>query len=270
MMLAQQSRGEMKMTNDLAVLENVLVNGDLKTLPANQRVEYYKMVCESNKLNPFTKPFDYISLQGKVTLYANKDCAAQLRRVHDISIKITDRVVTNDVYVVTAFASTKDGRIDESIGAVNIAGLRGEQLANAFMKAETKAKRRVTLSIGGLGFVDESEIDSIRGAKRVNVNFETGEIIEGELLEPEHKESKIKHIEQSSNTKKLIETITHDQAMSLIKLIKDNPVGVDENRIKAKYGIDNLLKLTPEQYTQTIDVINLKTEKRKKANERSE
>lgn len=35
------------------------------------------------------------------------------------------------------------------------------------MKAETKAKRRFTLSISGLGFLDESEIESVPGAQIV-------------------------------------------------------------------------------------------------------
>ena len=34
----------------------------------------------------------------------------------------------------------------------------GEFAANAIMKAVTKAKRRVTLSISGLGFLDETEV----------------------------------------------------------------------------------------------------------------
>jgi hypothetical protein len=39
--------------------------------------------------------------------------------------------------------------------------LKGDALANALMKAETKAKRRVTLSLAGLGWLDETEIASI-------------------------------------------------------------------------------------------------------------
>jgi hypothetical protein len=34
-------------------------------------------------------------------------------------------------------------------------------LANALMRAETKAKRRVTLSIAGLGWLDETEFDIV-------------------------------------------------------------------------------------------------------------
>jgi hypothetical protein len=42
------------------------------------------------------------------------------------------------------------------------------------MKAETKAKRRVTLSIVGLGWLDESEVPD----EVVNVDINTGEIRE--------------------------------------------------------------------------------------------
>ena len=64
--------------------------------------------------------------------------------------------------MVTAQAVDKTGRQDESTGMVDISNLKGQNLANAFMKAETKAKRRVTLSICGLGMLDESEIEDIQ------------------------------------------------------------------------------------------------------------
>ena len=44
------------------------------------------------------------------------------------------------------------------------------------MKAVTKAKRRVTLSICGLGMLDETEVESIPGAKAVPVDPNTGEL----------------------------------------------------------------------------------------------
>jgi hypothetical protein len=40
----------------------------------------------------------------------------------------------------------------------------GEALEIAFLKAETKSKRRVTLSICGLGMLDETEVETIPGA----------------------------------------------------------------------------------------------------------
>jgi DNA-directed RNA polymerase beta' subunit len=93
-----------------------------------------------------------------------------------ISITSIARDRLEDVYIVTAKATAPDGRTDESIGAVNIGGLKGDALANALMKAETKAKRRVTLSICGLGWSDETEVETIPGAKQVIVDSATGEI----------------------------------------------------------------------------------------------
>lgn len=146
---------------DMSKIEQVLIKGDLAGLNDGQRISYYRAVCETVGLNPLTKPFEFINLNGKTVLYALKACTDQLRQIYKVSIKITNRTTIEGVYVVTAGAQDASGRVDESTGAVQIAGLKGDALANAFMKAETKAKRRVTLSICGLGMLDETEVDSI-------------------------------------------------------------------------------------------------------------
>jgi hypothetical protein len=143
------------------VVETVVIGGDLSPLNAGQRAEYYGAVCRSLGLNPLTKPFEYLDLNGKLRLYALRDCADQLRRLHGISISIANRERMSDLYVVTARAKDRQGREDESTGAVTVGNLKGDALANALMKAETKAKRRVTLSIAGLGWLDETELDTI-------------------------------------------------------------------------------------------------------------
>src|SRR5690606_14334225 len=51
-----------------------------------------------------------------------------------------------------------------------IVPLGPDELANALMKAETKAKRRATLSICGLGMMDESEIETVEGAQPVVID----------------------------------------------------------------------------------------------------
>jgi hypothetical protein len=145
-------------------METVLVKGDLSTMKTEERLSYYQAVCESVGLNPLTQPFAYIQLNGKLTLYAKRDCTDQLRKIHKISITIAAREVVEGCYVVTARAKDPEGREDESIGAVPIESLKGENRSNALMKAETKAKRRVTLGICGLAFLDESEISSVPGA----------------------------------------------------------------------------------------------------------
>jgi len=142
-------------------LELVLIGGDLSSLTPDEKVSYNNSVCASVGLNPLTRPFEFIRLNGKEVLYAKRDATDQLRKVHAVSIKITAREILEGIYVVTALAKDSTGREDESTGAVSIDGLKGEARANAMLKAETKAKRRVTLSICGLGLLDETEIDSI-------------------------------------------------------------------------------------------------------------
>lgn len=162
------------------LMEQVALAGDLASLTAKQRLDYYGAVCESLGLNPLTKPFDFLKLNGKLQMYARKDCTDQLRSLHRVSIAIVNREKVGDVYVVTARATLADGRADEATGAVACGALKGDDLANALMKAETKAKRRVTLSIVGLGILDESETHSIAGASRVDVDMTTGEVLSAE------------------------------------------------------------------------------------------
>lgn len=153
-----------------AVLEQVIIQGDLSKLKPEERVAYYRSVCESVGLNPLTKPFDYINLNGKLTLYAKRDATDQLRKIHGISVVKLEREKMDDVYVVTAYGKDRTGREDSAIGAVGIGGLKGDNLANAMMKAETKSKRRLALSLAGLGWLDETEVDSIPGAKTVSAD----------------------------------------------------------------------------------------------------
>lgn len=150
-------------------IERVIIGGDLSVLTPEQRLAYYLKVCESLGLNPATRPFEYLRLSGRLVLYARRDATDQLRKLHGVSIEITGRERIDDVYVVTARAISKDGRYDTAIGAVSVSGLKGEALANALMKAETKAKRRVTLSICGLGMLDETEAESIPDAVSVTL-----------------------------------------------------------------------------------------------------
>lgn len=158
------------MTTELATagpltanIEKVLLEGDLKPLTAQERLHYYNAICASLGLNPLTKPFAYIALNGKLQLYALKDCTEQLRKVHGVSITGVDPKQIGDLLVVVASAADREGRVDSSTGAVNVKGLTGEALANAMMKCETKAKRRVTLSLCGLGMLDETEIATLKG-----------------------------------------------------------------------------------------------------------
>lgn len=160
-----------------SVMEKVVAGGDLSKLSPKERMQYYHAVCESLDLNPLTRPFQFISFDGKMQLYASKDCTEQLRCKRKISILKIEKETIEGVFVYTAYAKAADGQEDVASGAVTIKGLTGKALANAFKISETQAKRRVTLSICGLGWTDESEVPDVPNAKPLNVDFETGEII---------------------------------------------------------------------------------------------
>lgn len=152
-------------------IEKALILGDLAKLDADQKIEYYNNVCKSLGLNPLTKPFDFISLNGKLQLYAKKDATDQLRRIYQVSV--TDLKHTHNeplgLYVVTAVGQNGQGRLDAATGAVSVKGMAGEALANAIMKAESKAKRRLTLSLVGLGMLDETEIETVQPEQMLTI-----------------------------------------------------------------------------------------------------
>jgi hypothetical protein len=167
--------------NTAELLEAVIIRGDLAKMAPAQRLDYYSQVCQSVGLNPLTKPFEYIVLNGKMTLYAKKDCADQLRRINGVSITKTDINTDGDYIVVTVYGQDKTGRSDVEIGVVSKKDMRGDY-GNALMKAMTKAKRRLTLSLCGLGWLDETEVETIPDAKPVVVT-DNGEIV-GETVTP--------------------------------------------------------------------------------------
>lgn len=152
-----------------SIANQLILQGDLSKLSANDKVRYYNGYCERMGLDPFTKPFDLLRLNGREVLYCTRSGTQQLNKLHKVSHLITSRDTNTDagVYIVTSKASLPDGRCTESLGAVNIQGLKGEAYANAIMKAETKAKRRATLDLLGLGVLDESEAESIPNASKV-------------------------------------------------------------------------------------------------------
>ena len=154
----------------------LVLKGDLSGMNPVQKMEYYHRLCEHLHLDPVTRPFDIINIRGKEIMYAHKGCTDQLRKQNGVSVTDIKGETVADVYRVTAIGHDKTGRTDAATGVVSIGKLGGDELANALMKAETKAKRRLTLSLCGLGMLDESEIETIPGA--INVEFNgTTEIV---------------------------------------------------------------------------------------------
>jgi hypothetical protein len=138
--------------------------GDTAGLTPAQKLDYYKARCEAAGLDNRTAPFQFIRLQGREVLYATKGATDQLASNHGIRVEIQSQATENGVRTVVVRAVAKDGRQTDDIGVVPVDGLKGADMANAYMKAVTKAKRRAILSLCGLGMLDESELDTIKDA----------------------------------------------------------------------------------------------------------
>lgn len=149
--------------DEWTAIEQIVMSGNLGLLTPEQRVRYYKSRCDDLGLSVLAHPFEWITLNGKLTLYALKSCTDQLRVQRDVSIDDlrTEMNTETGIYTVTVVGHDKSGRKDADIGAVHVGALKGEALCNAQMKAATKAKRRFTLSLCGVGMLDETEIESI-------------------------------------------------------------------------------------------------------------
>lgn len=241
--------------SDAAVIEQVIINGDLEKLSPQMRVTYYNRVCESVGLNPFTQPFAYIRLNSKLTLYATKTATDQLRKIHGVSVRVVGQERIDDVLVVTVEATDKSGRIETEVGAVTIGNLKGDALANAMMKALTKAKRRVTLSICGLGMLDESETETIRGAQPAPqysreiaashaeivdvVDTETGEIVDAPRSPSDEQQA------------------TERQIKMIFGVGRDNGWSVEELRAEMveRFGVEHSNELTVRQASEFIDML---------------
>jgi len=242
--------------------ERAMMMNDLSKLNEIERFQLYSKLCTSLDLNYLSQPFGYIELKGKLTLYAKKDCTEQLRNKRKVSINIVNTEEKNGCYIVRAKAIAADGRTDESTGAVPIAGKNGEDYANAIMKAETKAKRRVTLSICGLGFIDESEVSSIQGARTFDQELKEGQKIPFLPLDEASQK------DDAKDTNEFFEESDEKDRLANIESIKSlcKELGYPESKIKTKlkikYSIDDFDDLTYEQSLKVFKGLNSEFQKR--------
>jgi hypothetical protein len=147
---------------DSDTMNKLVTSGNLSGLSKDEQTAYYIYRCQLLDLDPSTQPFDFLMLQGKLTLYAKKECSSQLASKRNLSVTIPSQGPQGDIYVVQARVKGGDGRETDDLGAVSIKGKSGDDLCNAMMKAATKAKRRAILTHCGLGMLDESELETIR------------------------------------------------------------------------------------------------------------
>ena len=138
-----------------------MLRGDISALSVEERSKFYVQMCEQLGLNPASQPFAALKLNGKEILYPTRGATDQLAAIHRLNREIVDgpKVIdlagTKLVYAVCR-ATHPNGRIETAVATVPLT-----DPVNVLMKCETKAKRRATLSILGLGMLDETELETI-------------------------------------------------------------------------------------------------------------
>lgn len=140
---------------------------DTGSLTAQQRAGYVTALCRALRLNPLTNPVQFIKLNGREVLYVTRTATDQLAALHGLNRKtvrgpeIVD-IAGMKVALCTVEVSLPNGRSETATATLPVA-----DPAMLYMKLETKAKRRGTLAILGLGLLAEDEAESIPGAERV-------------------------------------------------------------------------------------------------------
>ncbi|WP_243526670.1 hypothetical protein [Bacillus pseudomycoides] len=143
-------------------------------------------------------------------MYARKNCSDQLRKIHGIDAEIVHRGQIETTVYVEVRVTDKSGRKDTAMGAVPISTEDGRkispvQLAHALMTCETKAKRRATLSLCGLAMMDETEVDTLPGVERFDIQSNTE--VQNQLLHPKqtHDELSVMVLEQIKKQERIKE-----------------------------------------------------------------
>lgn len=155
------------MTTELAKLElsndvlDIIKTGDLGRLNDQQQLQYYVYECRRIGLDPASRPFAWIKLNGKLVLYADRRCGDMLSTKHGYSTEILEgpclkKFGDASVLYCRVKATMQNGRSVEDIGTLPVS-----DIVNGLMKCLSKAVRRATLRLAGWGGLDESELETI-------------------------------------------------------------------------------------------------------------
>jgi hypothetical protein len=145
------------------------------------------------------------------------------------------------------------------MGATSIKGLAGDNLVNAKLKAITKAKRRLTLSICGLGFLDETEIETIPGAA-IEIQSSVAEAVAGdgggasEQSAPVDSDVTSPSVTDEDRAQEEEHIKLHSRLLEEIRNLRD--LGIDysaiQGQLRVTTGQEERKNLTDEQLEKAI------------------
>lgn len=143
---------------------------DPRAMTADERAGYVATLCKALHLNPLTRPAQFINLSGREVLYLTRTATDQLAAMHNLNRKTIDGPRVVDVCGTKVGLCTVEVSLPSGRSETATATLPAADFVNLYMKLETKAKRRGTLSILGLGVLGEDEIETIPDAKPSTLN----------------------------------------------------------------------------------------------------
>lgn len=153
-----------------------IIEGSIHTWNLTEQMKYLRFLNDRAGL-----PFGTIGMietgkgeKLKRVPYCSRQTTVELGRLHNISCQQIKESIDGYKAVYTYRAiDNATGRFVEAVGACSFTAwgknLEGEALTNKIMHAETKAKRRATLEICGLAFLDDTEVEDMVDTTRIEL-----------------------------------------------------------------------------------------------------
>lgn len=139
---------------------------DTKGLNPAEKENILAGLARALGLNPLSNPVRFLPMQGGEVLYVTRQGTDQiaarlrLRRETTAGPEIRKHGAHEMVFCQVR-VTAPDGRSEMATATLPL-----KDITNDLMKCETKAKRRATLSLAGLGLLSEDETETIPGAQR--------------------------------------------------------------------------------------------------------
>ncbi len=187
------------MTNSIA--QKAAMSGNLRALTSDEQWQYYLAMCDHLGLDPVSRPFDWIDQEGKLSLYPNANCAAQLAQKGEISFPEYATEMIGEVFVYRVRATSNDERELWATGAVPV-GRTALETARAIKKAETQARRRAVFALGGLALTEAEEMYEV-GARSYVPDDAIEQSVDAEAPGAEKAEKAVKAVKKSRAPKSL-------------------------------------------------------------------
>jgi hypothetical protein len=148
-----------------------LATGNVNLTRADEQQACAEALVQQLGLRMSSMPIKFLKTRnGEIQPYLTASGAADIMISTGASVTDVQMTTVHGCAICRSTILTRDNRTGVATGAVALDGLRGEALANAFMKAETKSVRRNVLRTcrpDAVWLIQDEDIEGIEGAKRL-------------------------------------------------------------------------------------------------------